>query len=148
MRTSTSWGQRALGQTLLVSALICAAWPAAAAHLSVETIVEPGSKGVVKVALWKGESAFLKAKPYRSASVELSDGKATAIFDDVEPGEYAVSTFYDKNSNGKMDQNFVGKPTEPTGFSNDARQTFGPAKYKDARFELGEQGRTITIHLK
>jgi len=132
---------------MLVAALICSAW-AATAHLSIETIVGTSEKGVVKVLLWKGESNFLKGDPYRSASVELKDGKGFAHFDDIEPGEYAVSTFYDKNNNGRMDRNLVGKPTEPYGFSNDARQSFGPAKYKDARIEVGEQGRSITVHLR
>jgi len=108
----------------------------------------PGNNGVIKVSVWKGESAFLKGKPYREASVDMTDGKATAVFDDMEPGDYAVSTYYDKNNNGKMDQNFVGKPTEPYGFSNDARGKFGPAKYQDARFDLAAEARIVTIHLK
>ena len=76
--------------------------------------------------------------------MELTDGKGIPRFDDIEPGEYTVSSFYDKNNNGGMDRNLVGKPTERYGISNGARQTFGPAMYKDARIEIGERGRSIT----
>jgi uncharacterized protein (DUF2141 family) len=35
-----------------------------------------------------------------------------------------------------MDTNFVGLPKEGYGASNDAKGTFGPPKFKDAKVEL------------
>lgn len=137
-----------LGVILVVFLLISVSWCASTVRLTIEMFEHPGSNGVIKVSVWKGESAFLKGKPYREASANMADGKATAVFDDMEPGDYAVSAYYDKNKNGKMDQNFVGKPTEPYGFSNDARGKFGPAKYQDSRLDLAAEDRIVTIHLK
>jgi hypothetical protein len=39
-----------------------------------------------------------------------------------------------KNSNGKLDRNFMGSPKEGVGASNDAKGSFGPPKFADARF--------------
>ena len=47
-----------------------------------------------------------------------------------------MSSFYDKNGNGKLDTNFLGIPKEPTAMSNNAKGSFGPPKFKDAKFTL------------
>ena len=57
----------------------------------------------------------------------------------LPPGEYALSIFYDKNDNGELDTNFIGIPKEPVALSNNARPSFGPPKYKDAVFTLGDE---------
>ena len=97
----------------------------------------------VYVALYHSEDSFLK-KPIKGTISEVKEGKAKSTFTDLEPGIYAVSAFYDKNANGKMDTNFLGIPKEPTAMSNNAKARFGPPKYKDAKFELKED-KTITI---
>ena len=71
-----------------------------------------------------------------------------ATFEELKPGNYAVVAFHDKNKNGKLDKNIVTKPTEPYGFSNNARGVFGPPNFEAAVFELPEAGRTITFELK
>ena len=98
----------------------------------------------VYVALYDTEDSFLK-KPLKGTISEVKDGKAVTTFESLEPGVYAVSAFYDKNANGKMDTNFLGIPKEPTAMSNNAKARFGPPKYKDAKFELTEDT-TITIN--
>lgn len=61
----------------------------------------------------------------------------TLIFRFVLPsGVYAISGFYDKNGNGKLDRNFVGKPKEPVGFSNNIRPKFGPPKFDECSFSM------------
>lgn len=98
----------------------------------------------VYVALYSTEDSFLK-KPLKGTVSEIKNGKAVSTFTDLTPGVYAVSAFYDKNANGKMDTNFLGIPKEPTAMSNNAKARFGPPKYKDAKFELNEDV-TITIN--
>lgn len=63
-------------------------------------------------------------------------------------GTYALSIFHDKNANGKLEKNFMGIPTEPYGFSNDAPAVFGPPKYDDAKFEVRETGQVLRIALR
>jgi uncharacterized protein (DUF2141 family) len=51
-------------------------------------------------------------------------------------GMLAVAAYHDENSNGKMDANFIGIPTEGTGASNNAKSPFGPPKFRDAKFSF------------
>lgn len=79
----------------------------------------------------------------------LATGLSTELsITDIAPGEYAVSVFADMNDNGKLDSNFIGIPTEPTGVSRDAAGRFGPPKFKDAVFNVGDGIVTQTIHIK
>jgi len=103
---------------------------------------EKGTK--VYVALYQTEDSFLR-KPLKGTISEITNGKAVSTFTDLTPGVYAVSAFYDKNANGKLDTNFLGIPKEPTAVSNNPKARMGPPRYKDAKFELNEDV-TITIN--
>ena len=61
-------------------------------------------------------------------------------------GVYAISAYFDLNSDGKLNRNSVGAPKEPYGFSNNARGEFGPAKFKDAAFRI-EKGKTVKMKI-
>jgi uncharacterized protein (DUF2141 family) len=66
---------------------------------------------------------------------------------ELEPGNYAVSVHHDDNDNDKMDTNFIGIPKEPIGLSNGAVAKFGPPKYKDAVFTVGENVTEMPVKL-
>jgi uncharacterized protein (DUF2141 family) len=54
---------------------------------------------------------------------------------DLKPGKaYAIAMYHDQNANGKLDKNLFGIPTERYGFSNNARGTFGPPSWSEAKF--------------
>ncbi|UTW63559.1 DUF2141 domain-containing protein [bacterium SCSIO 12741] len=65
----------------------------------------------------------------------------------LKPGKYGVTAYHDVNGNEELDTNFLGVPTEPYGFSNDARGTLGKPDYQDVLFDLSED-QTITFELK
>ena len=90
------------------------------------------------------EKDFLK-KSIQTKSVIISGSKVIVAFD-LPPGEYAVSTYQDINSNGKLDRYFIGKPKEPYGFSNNVKP-FGPPSYKDCKFNLTSSPQLISISL-
>jgi len=92
-------------------------------------------KGKLFVALYDSEANFLK-RPIHKIIVEINDGKAATVFSNLKPGIYAISSFFDQNNNGKMDTNFIGIPKEPTAMSNNAKGSFGPPKFKDAKFGI------------
>ena len=74
-------------------------------------------------------------------------GSVKASFANLAEGEYAVSVIHDLNRNGKLDSNLIGIPVEPFGFSNDAKGTFGPPAFDQAKFKLGVAHKTITVRL-
>jgi uncharacterized protein (DUF2141 family) len=90
------------------------------------------------------EKGFLE-KSVQTKSVSAAGKQVTVAFD-LPPGEYAVSTYQDVNSNGKLDRYLIGKPKEPYGFSNNVRP-FGPPSYKDCKFTLANSPKTISIAL-
>lgn len=90
------------------------------------------------------EKDFLE-KSIQTKSVMASGSKAVVEFD-LPRGEYAVSTYHDVNSNGKLDRYFIGKPKEPYGFSNNIKP-FGPPSYEDCKFTFADSPKSISISL-
>ena len=80
-----------------------------------------------------------------SAEIHPVTGKSVTVrFDSLSPGPRAVRLFHDENSNGTLDTNFFGIPTEGYGFSNNPRSRFGEPSLRDRLFE--HQADT-TIHI-
>jgi len=66
------------------------------------------------------------------------------VFDNVPAGSYGIVAFQDVNRNKDLETNFVGYPTEPIGFSNEARIKFGPPAFEDARVTV-QAGKTLEL---
>ena len=91
-----------------------------------------------------GDSAI-----FATAVVPISDGHAVAVFEDVPAGPFAVSVFHDEDSNGELNSAALGIPSEPYGFSGDARGLFGAPSFKEAQIELAAgETKQITIRVK
>ncbi|WP_374471135.1 DUF2141 domain-containing protein [Phenylobacterium sp.] len=67
---------------------------------------------------------------------------------DLPPGRYAVMAFHDRNGDGRLNTLPVGLPTEPYGFSRDARGAFGPPGWDKAAFSLPASGGRQAIRLR
>lgn len=53
-----------------------------------------------------------------------------------KPGVYAVALYQDRDSDQKLDKNFIGIPSEPFGVSRDAPIRMAPPKHREAAFEV------------
>ncbi len=111
--------------------------------LTIDFEIDEYNNGKIYVAVYNSSTTFLK-EPLTGTIVEVKNGKASAVIEGLKTGEYAVSSFYDKNGNGKLDTNFLGIPKEPTAMSNNAKGSFGPPKYKNAKFAFNAK-KTIQI---
>jgi len=86
---------------------------------------------------------------FATAVVPISDGQAVAVFEEVPAGPFAISAFHDENGDGELDSAALGIPSEPYGFSGDARDLFGPPSFKEAQIELAAgETKQITIRVK
>ena len=56
-----------------------------------------------------------------------------------------MTSYHDENSNGKLDADETGLPTEGYGVSNNAREVLSPPQWSKASFELSEQNKTVTV---
>jgi uncharacterized protein (DUF2141 family) len=139
-----------LSVSALFGGLLFAA-SAQAADLTVQVHNIEESNGTVMVALFSREADFMKNNSYTQQRVAASrspEGSLQLRFVDLPPGTYALSVFHDRNSNGKLDTNMLGMPSEPFGFSNAAKASFGPPKFGDAAITLGTDNSTAAIQLQ
>jgi uncharacterized protein (DUF2141 family) len=104
-------------------------------NLTVKISGLKSNTGLVQVGLFNSEGTFLK-KAYKGVSSEIKSNGATVTFLNIPMGKYAISAYHDKNSNSKLDTNFIGIPKEDFACSNNAKGVMGPPKYEDAKFDL------------
>jgi len=65
----------------------------------------------------------------------------------MQPGDYAIAIYHDKNSNRRFDKGFLRIPKERFGMSNDPKFKLDSPTYEQAAFPVGETGADITIRL-
>jgi uncharacterized protein (DUF2141 family) len=104
------------------------------------------ARGVVRCGLFT-EKGWLKA-PVQSSVASIRDGAALCVFKDVPKGVYGISAFHDENVNGKLDTNFIGLPTEDYCASREARGSFGPPSFSDAKFSYTGGSKRLTARMK
>ena len=102
---------------------------------NLEVIVKnvKNEKGVLMVGLFTSQKTFTK-KAWRGQKPQAINGTVNVTFNDIPPGEYAISVYHDVNENGQLDSNFMGIPKEGFGFSNDVMGAFGPPSFEKAKF--------------
>ena len=105
-----------------------------------------GDSGSILVGLYS-EKTFLKANPESSEEAKIVDGKATVIFKDLPEGDYAISSYHDKNGNSQMDFEPTGMPLEPYGISNNIINSYGAPRWEDAKFHVGDQAVNLSVRL-
>lgn len=144
-------------RTHLLAALICAVALASApfnAHAAELTVLIDNvadDTGQVLVGLFDKAESFPKAllRGERvSASARDASGRVKVVFSGLAPGRYALSAFHDRDANGQLNSNMMGLPTEPYGFSRDARGNFGPPAFSDAALDVPEAGLTFTLRVQ
>lgn len=91
--------------------------------------------GQLMVAIYDKEEAWLNTSMKGEIS-KIVNGEATVVFKDIPYGEYAISSFHDEDSNGKLKTGIFGIPTEAYASSRGAIGMFGPPKWVDAIFTL------------
>jgi uncharacterized protein (DUF2141 family) len=103
-------------------------------------------QGVVRCGLFT-EKGWLKA-PVQGTVAAIHGGVALCVFTGVAKGVYGISAFHDRNNNGKLDTNFIGLPVEDYCASRDARSSFGPPSFVDAKFNYPGGLKRLTARMK
>jgi uncharacterized protein (DUF2141 family) len=106
---------------------------------SVTVHVEPvqDAKGEISVALYRKPSDFPHpVRVYVAQTPKAVKGTNIIRFTNLPAGNYAAAAYHDENGNKKLDKNIFGAPTEPYGFSNDARRLMSAPSFDEARFEI------------
>jgi len=109
------------------------------------------STGTVACALFESGAGFpteFLSSATNIMSIRVRKSQARCTFEDIPPGRYAIGVIHDENMNGKLDTNRLGMPTEGYGFSNNARELFGPPSFSAASFAYDGRMLDLTISLR
>ncbi len=120
---------------------------AGAADLRVAVSDGPAAPATLYIALYDSAEAYGATQPVASQTAPLRNGAAQIVFLGLPPGRYALRAFADENSNGKMDANLLGIPTERYGFSNDARGVMGPPGFDAVALPVDATDIATAVHL-
>ena len=119
--------------------------------LHVEILGIRNSIGAVACALFEGPEGF-PTEFLRYATnimmVQVRATKATCDFAGIAPGTYALAVIHDENRDGELGTNWMGKPNEGYGFSNDAKGTLGAPSFEVASFSYNGERLNVSIVLQ
>lgn len=116
--------------------------------LKLKIIGIENDEGTIAVALSNSREDYESYDTvYRAANIKIANNAAEHIFDDLPFGEYAIKVYHDENSDGEINRNFLGIPSEDYGFSNNPSASFGPADYDDAKFIFDKPMMHIEINI-
>jgi uncharacterized protein (DUF2141 family) len=146
---------------IAVGLLLLLALPVEAGELRITVDGIRSPNGVILIGLYDSAESFNRAielsdkegflnDPLRVVGAALRANVAKrggVVFSNLEPGRYAIILFHDENGNGRLDKTFWGVPTEPYGFSNDARGFLGPPKFDDAAIRLDGSDKAVVVSL-
>ncbi len=108
------------------------------------------AKGVVRACITSDPKHFPNCKGDTGKHVAVVPAAKTVVFkfEDVAPGQYAITLFHDENDNGKLDRALLMMPKEGYGFSRDAKVVMSPPKFSAAAFEVGQEPNFQTIRMR
>ena len=102
--------------------------------------------GQVQVGLYASEAAWDEQDAITGEMARVDGDTVTVVFENLADGAYGIMLFQDFDSDGELDMNAFGIPSEPYAFSNNATGRFGPARWSDAHFMVaGSAEQSISL---
>ena len=126
----------------LISGLAVAKTPPTQGNIEITVTGLPNLEGTLRCTLFSEEKkdSFPTKEEDKWSSVQgqpvkvKEEKQATCTFENVPHGVYAIAGYFDENKNDEFDMMFF-IPQEPYFASQDAKGSFGPPQFKDAKFE-------------
>lgn len=129
--------------TSVLAALLAAPERSATLNLNFES---GGRSGEVMVAIFDDEDAW-KRREGAVRTLKVQPGRTVRV-EGLRAGRYGIMAFLDRNGDGRLNTLPIGLPTEPYGFSRNARGAFGPPGWRSASFTVGDGLATQSIRLR
>ena len=87
-------------------------------------------EGQIRIGVFDKKKGFLKREAaIRHYYITVKSKIESITIKDLPKGDYAFSMFHDENSDDEFNQNFLGIPKEPYGFSNNVKPKFSAPSY-------------------
>jgi len=107
------------------------------------------TRGNLNCRLFIKPSDFPDGEGILSVRVPIAGPNTSCTFSNVEPGTYAVAVVHDENSDGKLDKNFVGVPSEGYGVSNNKTYALSAPKWDESIFTIApSESKTLQVKLR
>ncbi len=107
------------------------------------------TRGTLNCRLFTKASDFPDGEGILTLRTPITGTNTTCTFPNVEPGTYAVAVVHDENSNGKLDKNFVGVPSEGYGVSNNKTYALSAPKWDESVFTIApSESKTLQVKLR
>jgi uncharacterized protein (DUF2141 family) len=103
------------------------------------------ASGQVRCALYN-KSNWLD-EPVVEVSAKIVGKKATCRFENVKPGTYGLAAYHDEDADDELDTNLVGIPSEGLCASRNAKGSFGPPDFDDAKFKYKGGKKSLTAKM-
>ena len=136
----------------------CLVTPAALAHnpsaaaagtLRIAVAGVSDNRGQVCIELFTQQETalFPDRTPLLKQRIAATAGTVTFVFNHLPSGRYAALVFHDENSNGLLDKNWLGIPSEQWGVTG--KRPFGRSpRYAESAFSFDSTHQQITIHME
>jgi uncharacterized protein (DUF2141 family) len=107
------------------------------------------TRGTLNCRLFTKASDFPDGEGILTVRTPIAGANTTCTFPNVEPGTYAVAVVHDENSNGRLDKNFVGVPSEGYGVSNNKTYALSAPKWEESVFTItASERKTLQVKLR
>ena len=108
------------------------------------------TQGLVCVTIFANSKGFPNNNDgvVKSKCTKISETSSKIIFDNLQPGTYAVAVIHDQNQDQILNLNYLGIPTEGFGFSRNPEVRTSAPKFKDAAFLLAGPNTVIQVQMK
>lgn len=106
------------------------------------------AEGMIWLALYDSEESLFVKDNSILKGIEVKDtGEVIVSMDNVQFGTYALAIFHDINSDGKLNQNLLGIPTEPYAFAKKPKSKWRAPRYDELAFDFSEPEQKINTEL-
>jgi uncharacterized protein (DUF2141 family) len=107
------------------------------------------TKGLLGAELFTSSAGWPEdvSKSFRHAHFPIEGDHATARFDQLPAGRYAVVVLHDENENQKLDRNLLLVPKEGFGFANNPHVLLVAPSIEKATIPVACPSTTTEIHL-
>lgn len=107
------------------------------------------NKGKIIALLFQNKEGFPNdaVNAHRRGTATITNLSSQIVFQNLQPGNYAIALFHDENSDSILNKHWYGKPIEGVATSNNVFHRFSAPDYDESQFKLKENLKIdITMH--
>jgi uncharacterized protein (DUF2141 family) len=112
--------------------------PSVLTSCGLDFVFEQPVSGTLFIAVYQDKGTWGKPdQAYKTLTCDVKDSKNSFLELNALPvGTYGIACYLDENGNQKLDQNWLGIPTEAYGFSKGARPSHRQATWQETYFTI------------